>query len=162
MSSTGRKRNWGSSHRPMRQYIALNSFIYLLLISLQLLRRPIFKWDSFDGTDDFAKTLYQNILNRDPEEAVRSGWTTYSASNIIHFFISEEFHRKRLSHEDVVDRLYRTILGRECRDNEKTDQVARLTNGIEISVIVIGLVRSDEYRQRVELGSAPSLSDIST
>jgi hypothetical protein len=104
--------------------------------------------------------LYQNILNRDPEEGVRVGWseqTTYSASTIINFFTSEELHSKRLPPEDIVGKLYRSIFGREGRDDEKTEQVVRLTrNGIEISVIIIGLVGSDEYRQRVQLKDTPS------
>lgn len=113
------------------------------------------------GVNDFAKTLYQNVLSRDPEEGACAGWGNHTrshgiASTVKGFFNSEEFQRKRLPHEDIVDKLYRSILGRECRGEERNDQVFRLRNGIEISVIIDDLVGSDEYRRRVQLGAAPS------
>ena len=163
MSSTGRKRNWGQSHHPIRQSIALKPFINLT--SFLSLHRPIFEWNP-SGADDFSRTLYQNILSRDPEEGACHYWGNNTrahgvASTINASITSKEFHLKRLSHGDIVEKLYRTILGRGCRDDEKTEQVVRLRNGNATSVIISGLLGSDEYRQRVELGSAPSLN-IST
>ena len=120
--------------------------------------RPIFKWNPIGGADDFGKTLYQNILSRDPEEGAcvgRGNHTRSLTSTIIRFFISEEFHRRHFPHEIIVDKLYRSILGRECRGVEKTDQVVRLRNGIAINVIINDLVGSDEYRQKAQLGAVP-------
>ena len=77
------------------------------------------------------------------------------ASIINLFFTSDEFQLKCLSHEDIVDKLYRSILGRECRGDEKTDQVDRLRDGLAIRVIINGLVGSDEYRQKAQLGAVP-------
>lgn len=98
--------------------------------------------------------MYQNILSRDPEEGADVWWGDQIrshgiASTFKGFFTSEEFHRKRLPHEDVVDKLYRSILGRECRGDERTGQVVRLRNGIATSVIINELVGSDEFRQEI-------------
>ena len=105
--------------------------------------------------------MYQNVLSRDPEEGATVGWGNYTRSNgvastVIGFFTAVKFHRKRFSHEDIVDKLYRSILGHECRDDEKIEQVDWLRNGIAIVPIINDLVGGDEYRQRVQLGAAPS------
>ena len=104
--------------------------------------------------------MYQNILSRDPEEGASHGRGDHIrfhgiASAIKGFITSKEFHLMRLPHEDVVDKLYRSILGRESTDVEKTEQVLRLRNGDSTSIIINGLLGSEEYRHRVELGAAP-------
>ena len=120
------------------------------------------EWHLSSGEDDFARTLYQNILSRDPEEGASHGWGDHIrfhgiASAIKGFIITyKEFHLMRLPHEDVVDKLYRSILGGESTDVEKTEQVVRLRNGDSTSIIINGLLGSEEYRHRVELGAAPS------
>ena len=106
--------------------------------------------------------MYQNILSRDLEEGASHGWGDHIrfhgiASAIKGFIITyKEFHLMRLPHEDVVDKLYRSILGGESTDVEKTEQVVRLRNGDSTSIIINGLLGSEEYRHRVELGAAPS------
>jgi Domain of unknown function (DUF4214) len=109
---------------------------------------------------DFVKTLYQNILSRDPDDEGSSHWTNYTrfygiASTIGGFFTSDEFQTKRFPREDVVDKLYRSILGRECRGDERTDQVVRLRDGVSICTIINELVGSDKYRQKAQLGAVP-------
>jgi hypothetical protein len=104
--------------------------------------------------------LYRNILSRDPEDD-GSFWTNHTrifgiASTISGFFTSDEFQGKFFPHEDIVDKLYRSILGRECRDDEKSHQIDQFNRGVSIVVIVNDLVGSDEYRQRVPLGAVPS------
>ena len=85
----------------------------------------------------FVKTLYQNIFSRDPDNEGLSHWTDHTrffniASTISGFFTSDEFQAKQLSREDIVDKLYRSIFGRECRGDERTDQVIRLRDGVSI------------------------------
>ena len=114
---------------------------------------------------DFVKTLYQNILSRDPHNEGLSHWTDHTrffniASTISGFFTSDGFQAKHLSREDIVDKLYRSILGRECRGDERTDQVIRLRDGVSICTIINDLVESVEYRQKAQLGVVPS-SDAS-
>ena len=100
--------------------------------------------------------MYQNILGRDPEFDV-SSWTNHTgiASTISKFFTSEEFRAKRLPHEDIVDKLYHSIFGRECRSDEKSHQIAQLRGGAAIVDIVNDLVGSEEYGQGVLLGAVP-------
>ena len=110
---------------------------------------------------DFVKTLYQNILSRDPHNEGLSHWTDHTrffniASTISGFFTSDGFQAKHLSREDIVDKLYRSILGRECRGDERTDQVIRLRDGVSICTIINDLVGSVEYREKAQLGAVPS------
>ena len=137
-------------------------FIYLCLISSISFRRPIFKWHSISGIPGFIKTLYQNILSRDPAEGACDAWANHTrshgvASTFNEFFTSEELHNHHFPHEDIVDRLYRAILGRECnrKGDKKTDKCVQLRDGIAIGVIVNDLVGSEEYRKRVQLGVTP-------
>ena len=114
---------------------------------------------------DFVKTLYQNILSRDPDNEGSSHWTNHTrffgiASTIGGIFTCDEFQDKHFPHEDIVDKLYRSILGRECRGDERTDQVVRLSDGVSISTIVKELVGSDEYTQKAQLRAVP-LPDMS-
>ena len=60
----------------------------------------------------------------------------------------------------VVDKLYRSILGREGGDDEKNIQLDRLRCGLAIHIIVNDLVGSDEYRQKAQLRAVP-LPDMS-
>ena len=110
---------------------------------------------------DFVKTLYQNILSRDPDNEGLTHWTERTrffpiASTIAGIFTSDEFYAKHFPREVIVDKLYRSILGRECTSDERTDQVVRLRDGVSICTIVNDLVGSDEYGQKVQLGAVPS------
>ena len=109
---------------------------------------------------DFVKTLYQNILSRDPDNERLSHWTNHTsffeiASTISGFFTSDEFQAKNFPREDIVDKLYRSILGRECKGDERTNQVIRLRDGVSICHTINDLVGSDEYRQKAQLGTVP-------
>ena len=76
-------------------------------------QRPIFTWNPAGGIPDFIKTLYQNILGRDPLPEVHSEinyWKNHTlfhgiASTISGFFTSDEFKAKNFlfSQEVVVD-----------------------------------------------------------
>ena len=55
----------------------------------------------------------------------------------------------------VVDKLYRSILGREGGGDEKIIQLDRLRGGLAIHIVVNDLVGSDEYRQKAQLGAVP-------
>ena len=109
----------------------------------------------------FVKTLYQNIFSRDPDNEGLSHWTDHTrffniASTISGFFTSDGFQAKQLSREDIVDKLYRSIFGRECRGDERTVQVIRLRDGVSIYTIINDLVGSVEYREKAQLGAVPS------
>ena len=90
---------------------------------------------------DFVKTLYQNVLSRDPDNEGSSQWTNHTslfeiASTISRLFASDEFQAKNFPREDIVDKLYRSILGRECKGNERTIQIIWLRDGVSICTII--------------------------
>ena len=108
----------------------------------------------------FVKTLYQNILSRDPDNEEVSHWTEFIrffriASSIGGIFTTNEFQAKQFPHEAIVDKFYRSILSRECRGEERTDQVVRLRDGVTICTVVNDLVGSVEYREKAQLGAVP-------
>jgi hypothetical protein len=110
---------------------------------------------------DFVKTVYQNILDRDPEsQAVIYGWTNHAHSNgiaetIWGFFNSDEFKAKNSPHEIIVDKLYRSILGREAEEEGKNYWLGRIGNGDAMQTIVNDFIGSDEFRQKVQDNSVP-------
>lgn len=159
MTSTRRKRNWGPSHPQICQS-SLKSSTYLRLTSLQSLHRPIFTWNPANRIPDFVKTLYQNILNHDPDTGGPPHWANHTrffgiASTISGIFICDEFQAKNFPREDIVDKLYRSILGRESKGDERSDQVVRLRDGVSICTIINDLVGSEEYRRKAQLGAVP-------
>lgn len=106
--------------------------------------------------------MYHNVLGRE----VRSddnidSWVNFNrfhgtAATIAGFFTCDEFQTKNLPQEVVVDKLYRSILGREGGGNEKNTQLDRLRAGLAIHIVVNDLVGSDEYTQKAQLGAVPS------
>ena len=77
------------------------------------------------------------------------------AAIITEFFTSVEFQTLNLPQEVVVDKLYRSILGREGEGDEKNILLDRLRGGLAIHIAVNDLVGTDEYRQKVQLGAVP-------
>ena len=110
---------------------------------------------------NFIKTLYQNILDRDPEnQAVVERWSNTAnsvgiAETISSFFLSREFVSRNFTSEVFLDKLYRCILGREADDEGKQHYLDRYSGGDKIQAIVNELINSAEYRQNVENKLAP-------
>jgi hypothetical protein len=105
--------------------------------------------------------LYHNILSREVRsDDTIDDWINHArfygiAATITGFFTSDEFQTKDLPQEVVVDKLYRSILGREGGDDEKNIQLDRLRGGLAIHIVVNDLVGSDEYRQKAQLRAVP-------
>ena len=99
----------------------------------------------------FIKTLYQNILDRDPEnQVVIEGWANTAnsvgiAETTSRFFLSPEFKSKKVTNEVFVDKLYRCILGREA-DVQGKQHYLDWYNG-NVRDIVNDFMNSAEYRQ---------------
>jgi hypothetical protein len=110
---------------------------------------------------DFIKTLYQNILSRDPEsQSVIEKWTNHTnsygiASTIAGFFTSDEFKARHPSQDTIVDKLYRSILGREPEPEGKNHWLRHIKKGDSMQVIVNGFVDSAEFRLKVENNVVP-------
>ncbi|KDR71936.1 hypothetical protein GALMADRAFT_213432 [Galerina marginata CBS 339.88] len=75
-------------------------------------------WVPSGGIEDFIRTLYQNILDRDPEsQTVVNLWTgqTYRhglAYTISGFFMSDEYTGRALPKEVTAEKFYLAVLGR--------------------------------------------------
>jgi hypothetical protein len=127
----------------------------------------IFNWNTAGGTPDFVKTLYQNILDRDPEnQAVIDGWTNYLrfhgvAATIGGFFNSDEFKAKNLPQEIIVDKLYYSILRCEGDVEGKNFWLGRLRYGEAIQIIINKFVANPGYSQKVLIGLVPPPACVS-
>ena len=153
----GQKAQLGVVPSPNMSVYSIN-IVYLRRGLLHYPHRPIFRWNPADGIPDFVKTLYQNILSRDPEnQAVVNHWTNHTRfhgiASTINGFFDAEFSFKIPSREVVVDKLYHSILGREADPGEKSDCLRRLRNGDTVQLIINGIVQSADYRAKAQLGS---------
>ena len=143
----------------MLVYCLLNSSFYN---DLNFYYRHILTWHSAGGISHFITTLYHNVLSREVQSDDNiDNWINHVrfhgiASTITGFFTSNEFQTKNLPLEVVVDKLYRSVLGREGRGDEKNIQLDRLRGGLAIHIAVNDLVGSDEYKQKAQLGAVPS------
>jgi hypothetical protein len=105
--------------------------------------------------------LYQNVLSRDAEDqAAIDNWTNHTHHHglisTLRGFFSDEFKAKNLPEEVVVDKLYRSILGREAHgDDEKNVWLCKLRRGDTMQMIINDFVGSAEYRQKVQNNTAP-------
>lgn len=105
--------------------------------------------------------MYQNILDRDPEsQTVVDNWTrhTYAhglAETLGCFFTSGEYRAKSLSTEATVDKFYLSVLGRQAEPSGRAYWIGAIRNGMSLHKVVEGFVGSQEYRQKVQAGSAP-------
>lgn len=123
----------------------------------------IYHWNSQagGGMPDFVKTLYQNILDRDPEsQAVIDGWTNHAhhhgiTETIGGFFNSDEFKAKYFPHEIIVDKLYCSILGCEPEAGGMNYWLGRIENGDVMQTIVNDFIGSAEFQQKVQDNTIP-------
>ena len=130
--------------------------------------RPIFPWNPAGGMPDFIKTLYQNILSRDPlpdDHPNIDHWMDHTrlhgiASTIGRFFTSDEFKAKNFEYyqEVIVDKLYRSILGREGGWDGKNYWIDRLRRGDTVQTIVSDCIECEEYKAKARAGIVPPSS----
>ncbi|KAF8805912.1 hypothetical protein BYT27DRAFT_7191823 [Phlegmacium glaucopus] len=118
-------------------------------------------WVRSGGISDFIRTLYWNILGRNPENQLAiDNWTrhTYThglAHTVGSFFTAEEYTSKGMSTESTVDKLYLAVLGRQVTATGRGDWVERIRNGMSLWQVAEGFVDSAEYRGKVQAGTAP-------
>jgi hypothetical protein len=74
------------------------------------------------------------------------------------FTTCDEFQAKNLPREVIVDKLYRSILGREGQDDEKSVCCDRFARGDSIRMVINDCVESAEYREKAHAGTVPSPS----
>ncbi|KAJ7826402.1 hypothetical protein B0H14DRAFT_3722570 [Mycena olivaceomarginata] len=90
----------------------------------------IMHWNPSGRTPDFIRTLYRNVLDRDPESQevvdlhTRSAYNSGLCTTVGGFFNSIEYRAKSIPTEETVKKLYRSILNREP-EGEGADYHAR-------------------------------------
>ena len=119
----------------------------------------------------FVTRCYQVILGREPETDGLNFWVNHlasgnkTASEIIHGFItSNEYKNKNLSDSDVVETLYRAMLGRASDAGGKAYWLRKLDNGSTVTAIINGFCGSIEFGKLCsEYGITPgSVADDGT
>ena len=116
-----------------------------------------------DKVEAFVTRCYSIILGRKPDAAGFADWTkalqgkTKTASEIIYGFVgSNEFKNKNYSCSDVVEILYKAMLGRGSDMKGKEYWVTKLEDGQPVAVVINGFCASNEF-QRIckEYGITP-------
>ncbi len=119
--------------------------------------------DSGDKVEAFVTRCYSIILGRKPDAAGFADWTTAlrnktkTASEIIYGFMgSNEFKNKNYSCSDIVEILYKAMLGRGSDDKGKEYWVTKLEDGQPLAAAINGFCASNEF-QRIcrEYGITP-------
>ena len=109
---------------------------------------------------DFVKTLYQNILDRDPEsQTAIDFWSRHTydkglARTIGSFFTSDEYTARCMSVEATVDKFYLAVLDRQAEPEGRTYWIGTIRSGMPLWKVADSFVGSNEYRQKVQAGSA--------
>ena len=101
----------------------------------------------------FVTRLYREALSRDPDQGGLDYWTNRllegaSGSTVANGFVfSNELTSQKLSNEDFVEVLYKTLMGRSSDLSGKAFWVDRLNNGYTRQSVFQGFVSSPEFGQ---------------
>ena len=100
----------------------------------------------------FVTRLYENILQRSPDQAGLESWVSVltsgqeSGARVLQNFVgSDEFKERNLSDEEYVQILYRTCLGREADANGLQSWLAVLDSGLSRTHVLKGFAESAEF-----------------
>ncbi|KAJ7212383.1 hypothetical protein C8J57DRAFT_1733148 [Mycena rebaudengoi] len=111
-----------------------------------------------DLTFDFIITLYQNILDRDPENQAVIDFHSEVAKDrglrtaVTGFFTSDEYRVKDLSTAETVKKLYCAVLGREPDTWEVEHHAQEMYRGRSLEDAVRVFVDGPEYHKRAQKG----------
>lgn len=119
------------------------------------------KWHPPSGIDGFVRTLYLNVLDREAESqavvdhhkniAYRNGIAT-----TIKTFFAALVDRDKPPAEVIVNKLYRSIMGREAEEGGLKHHVRAINQGRSIGKVVDDFLGSDEYSLRERQGLVPN------
>ncbi len=107
------------------------------------------------------RTLYQNILDRDPEShavlegSTREVYTRGLAYTVGRFFTSPEYTAKGFPTEITVDKFYLSVLGRHPEAEGRAHWAEEIRRGMTLWRVAEKFVDSEEYRRKVEADQAP-------
>ena len=106
-----------------------------------------------DKAAAFVSGCYKVILGRDPDEGGLDYWTSRlkakpsSPADIIYSFISSnEFQAKRYSAKQVIETLYRSMLGRSPDEGGMNYWLGRVNGGASYADLVNGFGSSNEFK----------------
>ena len=105
-----------------------------------------------DPVSAFVNRLYTIILDRPAEEAGLADWTSSlksgestSADIVYGLANSQEFTGKNLSNDEVIERMYLSMLGRTSDEGGKADWLSAMANGCTVNGIINGFSGSEEF-----------------
>ena len=126
---------------------------------------PLTQWDPRSGIGGFIGTLYWNILDRqaENEEVIRHhskhAFDNGLIATITGFFDSPEYRSRSHSPRETVERLYRSILGREPSEDGLGGHAPMVpVGGGSMRDMVDSFVNSPEYNERFMAALVPARS----
>lgn len=106
------------------------------------------------GVEGFVTRMYRLILNRQPDSAGFSDWTSglrsgkYKGSDIIYgFFASNEYKARNRSAEQSVTDAYNAVLGRQPDADGKQYWIKAYNSGVSVLGIAAGFCGSTEFQR---------------
>lgn len=106
-----------------------------------------------EGVKGFVNRLYRNILGRKADQAGLESWIRVlqegkegGSETVANFVFSPEYEAKRVTDDEFVSVLYRTVLGREPDAAGKKAWLKRLEEGLTRRYIVAGFTHSQEFQ----------------
>ncbi|MDD6057992.1 MAG: DUF4214 domain-containing protein [Clostridiales bacterium] len=104
------------------------------------------------GVTGYVSRLYKQVLERNPDDTGLADWEErlhsgeYTGTDVaVGFIMSQEYLGKATTHEEYVDMLYSTVMGREADEAGRAYWVNRLENGMSRGGILAGFVGSPEF-----------------
>ena len=108
--------------------------------------------DLTTGVKGFVNRLYKNILGRNADEAGLNAWVKVlnegkegGSETVANFVFSKEYEGRKVSDEEFVTTMYKTILGRNPDKAGLDAWVSKLTTGMTRRYVVAGFTNSDEF-----------------
>ena len=104
------------------------------------------------GVKGFVNRLYQNILGRKADQAGFDSWVKVltegkegGSETVANFVFSKEYESRKVSDEEFVTTLYRTILDRNPDQAGLDAWVSKLQTGMTRRYVVAGFTNSSEF-----------------
>ena len=108
--------------------------------------------DLLTGVKGFVNRLYQNILGRKADQAGFDSWVKVltegkegGSETVANFVFSKEYESRKVSDEEFVTTLYRTILDRNPDQAGLDAWVSKLQTGMTRRYVVAGFTNSSEF-----------------
>lgn len=104
------------------------------------------------SVDSFVRRLYENILNREPDQAGFSEWTKKLTNRSItgaqaayQFAFSDEYVRKNASDTEFINTMYLALLGRSADAAGRNNWQEKLDHGVSREYIFKAFADSSEF-----------------